>query len=300
MYEDSPEDLAHDLLSKTIFNGNSLGLPILGTINSLNQLSRDSILDYYKKYYRPDNTVISIAGNFHTERTIELIEKYFGHWTKTDIRANDYEKPILIQKLKNKNKDTEQLHFCLGMEGISQGKDDLYPLLVLNNIFGGSMSSRLFQKIREEKGLAYSIYSYPTSYKDTGIFTIYAGLNPSQILNVAELIVEDINIIKEQYLTNQEIAKSKEQLKGGYILGLESTSSRMTANGKSELLLGKIYSPEEIINKIDNVTYQEVKDITDKVFDKSKFNIAFVGKLDDEDKINAELKDIFFKEITIN
>lgn len=295
MYEDSPEDLVHDLLSQTIFNKNSLSLPILGSRESLEKLTRESIINYFESFYIPSNTVISIAGNFNLNATIKLIEKHFSKWeTKINI-ADKYEKPIISHSISKKKKDIEQLHFCLGTEGISQGQDELYALLILNNIFGGSMSSRLFQDIREDKGLVYSIYSYPSSYKDSGIFTIYAALNTDNFIKVIDIIMDNISIIKKDYLTEEEIYRSKEQLKGNYILGLESTSSRMTSIGKSELLLGKVISPQEIASKIDKIELEDIISVVNKIFDKSKYNIAYVGNFDNENEIDRELRRLLFK-----
>ncbi|WP_202708735.1 M16 family metallopeptidase [Sporosalibacterium faouarense] len=295
MYDDSPEDVAHDLLSKTIFDGNSLALPILGDVNTVKNLTRKDIIDFFNMHYIPGNTVISIAGNFDMVETRKLLEESFGNWHVNGSTPSIDLPPKLTQRLKYKSKDTEQLHLCLGLEGVSQGSDELYSLLVLNNVFGGSMSSRLFQRVREERGLVYSIFSYPSSYKNVGIFTIYAGLNPNQLLNVTELILEDINDIKDVYLSKDEIYRSKEQLKGNYILGLESTSSRMTSLGKSELLLGKINSPREILEKIDKVSLEGVKEVTDRVFNFDKLNIAYVGKIKNKKSTNEKIRDICFK-----
>ncbi|EOD00631.1 M16 family metallopeptidase [Caldisalinibacter kiritimatiensis] len=294
MYEDSPEDLVHDLLSTTIFDGHPLAYPILGHTDNLKNLSREDILRYFKEHYTPKNTVIAIAGNFKANETIKLIEKFFGHWNGNK-KNHPFEKPpTLYKRVIGKRKLTEQLHLCLGMEGISQGDDDLYGLLLLNNIFGGSMSSRLFQRIREDKGLVYSIYSYPSAYKDIGVFTIYVGLNPNQICNVSKLIKEEINCIKNKNFSDNEFYKAKEQLKGNYILGLESTSNRMTSLGKSELLLGKIYSPKDIIEKIDKINLDDINRIIDKVFDFSKFNIAYVGNINNQNKLKEDMNEIFF------
>lgn len=295
MYEDSPEDLVHDLLSQTIFNGNPLSYPILGSRESLEKMKRNDILAYYENYYVPSNTVISIVGNFDFDETIEMIKKYFSKWESKKRIIEKYDTPVIYPNISKKKKDIEQLHFCLGTEGVPQGKDDLYALLILNNIFGGSMSSRLFQDIREDKGLVYSIYSYPSSYKDIGIFTIYAALNPDFFVDVIDIIMEDISIIKRNYLTEDEIYKSKEQLKGNYILGLESTSSRMTSIGKSELLFGKIVSPQEIIAKIDRVELKDIVRVVNKVFDNNKYNIAYVGNFHNEKEIDSKLKRLLFK-----
>lgn len=290
MYEDSPEDLVHDLLSQTIFNRNSLSLPILGSSESLENITREDLINYFESYYTPSNTVISIAGNFDLNETIKLIKERFSNW-KVEKKTNEaYEKPIIYHNISKKKKDIEQLHFCLGTEGVSQGQDDLYALLIMNNVFGGSMSSRLFQDIREDKGLVYSIYSYPSSYKDTGIFTVYAGLNPDYFIDVLDIIKENINIIKRDYLTEEEIYRSKEQLKGNYILGLESTSSRMTSIGKSELLFGKVTSPQEIASKIDKIELKDIVSVVNRVFDSKKYNIAYVGNFSKEKEIEIDQK----------
>ncbi|WP_425447489.1 M16 family metallopeptidase [Dethiothermospora halolimnae] len=295
MYDDSPEDQVHDLLSKTIFDSHPLALPILGDLKSVKGLTKEKILNYFTEKYIPENIVISMVGNFDVEESRKLLNDYFGHWQGNKKNQELESPPVLTQNLKFKDKETEQLHLCLGLEGISQGDEDLYSLLVLNNVFGGSMSSSLFQKVREDRGLVYSIFSYPSSYKDTGIFTIYAGLNPNQLLNVTELIIDDIHQIKNNYLTDDQLTKSKEQLKGNYILGLESTSSRMTSLGKSELLYGKIHSPKEIIDKIDKVNLADIKRVTNKVFDLDKLNVAYVGKVKDEKQTNKKLNNICFK-----
>ncbi len=294
MYEDSPEELVHDLLSQTIFNSHSLAFPILGKSGILKKLSRKDILDYFYKYYIPDNIVISVVGNINVKETHNLLNEYFSNLNGNNVNFESNKPPTLYQRLKYRNKSTEQLHLCLGMEGIAQGKDELYSLLVMNNIFGGSMSSRLFQKVREEKGLAYSIYSYPSSYKDIGIFTIYVGLNPKQLHLVSELIINEINTIRNEVSNEEEIYKAKEQLKGNFILGLENTTSRMTALGKSELLLGKIETQQEIIEKINKVKPNDINNIIENVFNKNKFNISYVGNVDDENVFNEKLKNIFF------
>ncbi len=290
MYEDSPEELVHDLISKTIFDDHPLAFSILGNASVLKDLDREDILDYFKKYYTPNNMVISIAGNFKEKEVLNLLQEYFSNWKSKSYCNDNYNTPLLLQRVKSKIKPTEQLHLCLGMEGTSQGKNELYSLLVMNNIFGGSMSSRLFQRIREDRGLVYSIYSYPSSYKDIGIFTIYAGLNPKQITTVVQLIADEIKKIKKEGLKSEEIYKAKEQLKGNYILGLESTSSRMTFLGKSELLLGKTYSQKEIIEKINNVNMHSLKHIIDKVFNSHKLNIAYVGNIKNKEDYESRIK----------
>lgn len=297
MYQDSPEDLVYDLLSETMFKNTSLALPILGTEESLKNIDRETIVNYFNTHYIPSNMVISVAGNINNIETLKLLEYNFGNfnidYNKSNIKgSNDIY--IFEKEISGIVKDTEQLNMCIGMEGISIGDDNIYPLYIMNNVFGGSMSSRLFQRIREEKGLVYSVYSHPSSYKEIGSFIIYAGLSQKHIFNVVQLIKEDIENLKVNLIKEEEFLKSKEQLKGNYILGLESTASRMSDLGRSELILGKIHSPKEILNKIDKVNMSQIKDIIGRVFDYDKFNIAYVGKVKDKDKLENNVNNILF------
>lgn len=282
MYEDSPEELVHDILSEAIWSGNSLSYPILGTENSLKQINKDVILQYMENNYTPENAVIAIAGNFDPKELMKLIKKYFGKWKSQGSSKNVANKPEFINTVKVKEKDTEQVHLCVGFEGIEQGNDSLYSLLAVNNVFGGGMSSRLFQKIREEKGLVYSVYSYPSSYRSTGLFTIYAGMNPEHMPIVIELLSKEIDVIVKNGITEDELLKSKEQLKGSYILGLESTSGRMNSIGKAELMLGNINTPEEILQKIDDVSMDQVVNVISTIFASGKRSFSVVGNIKKE------------------
>ncbi|MGO1367941.1 M16 family metallopeptidase [Senegalia sp. (in: firmicutes)] len=296
MYEDDPEELVHDLLSKTVFQNHPLSLPILGNKNSVKNLSRESILNYFYNHYRPENIVISVVGNIKENNILNTLEKAFGKWNVNDKKNyNKIIKPIINKNIISKSKDTEQAHLCLGLEGINQSSNQIYSLLVLNNIFGGSMSSRLFQKVREDLGIVYNIYSYPSTYKDTGMFTIYAGLNPKNIVELSKIVLNEIKDMKKNIFSENEIYKSKEQLKGNFILGLENTSSRMSSYGKSELLNGKIETSSEIISNIDSVNKNTIKSLMDNMFDINKINVAYVGNLEKNKRIRDDLQEIYNK-----
>ncbi|WHH58986.1 pitrilysin family protein [Petroclostridium sp. X23] len=282
MYEDSPEELVHDILSETIWSADPLGYPILGTGESLQQINRDEISKYMENNYTPSNTVIAIAGNFDYDKVIDLLSKKFENWKNINNIGSNYKETNFNSDIVVKHKDTEQAHLCVGFEGIQQGNDSIYELLVVNTIFGGGMSSRLFQKIREEKGLAYSVYSYPSSYQNAGLFAIYAGMNPSQISEVVKLIFAEVDCLNKNKITKEELDKAKEQLKGNYILGLESTSSRMNSIGKSELLLKQIKTPDQILKRINDITIESVSDIIQKVFDNKNISISAVGTIPDD------------------
>ncbi|KPU43895.1 protease 3 precursor [Oxobacter pfennigii] len=285
MYEDSPEDLSTDLLSKAMWPDSSVGYPILGNQDTLKSFDSRIIKEYINNNYVADNTVISIVGNFDINKVMSLISEKFAEWnvTKRDV---SYDAPEIKKSVLTKYKDIEQVHLSLGLKGLEMGNDDVYTLLAINNIFGGGTSSRLFQKIREEKGYAYSIYSYPSSYRNIGYFSIYVGMNPSYVKDVISLIQDEIEEIKVKGVSETELKKSKEQLKGNYILGLESTSNRMFGIGKSELLLGKINEPKEILDKIDAITHEDAKRIIKTVFENGIISSAAVGKIDK--KMNIE------------
>lgn len=280
MYEDSPEDLVHDLFSQAVWSGNSLGMSILGTEESLENIDREKIVAYFNENYIPKNIVISVVGNFKHADVVNKIRKYFDNATHRDSGISQIVIPSFEPKYTLKSKETEQAHLCLGFNGLDINNKAFYPMLVLNNVFGGAMSSRLFQKIREDRGLAYSVFSYPSSFEDCGLFSIYAGSKPDNLKSVAELIMEEIKEMKKAGITDEELYDSKEQLKGSYILGLESTSGRMISIGKSELLLDKIYSPQEILEKIDEVDMDSIKDIIEYLFDVDNMGAAVIGSME--------------------
>jgi predicted Zn-dependent peptidase len=288
MYEDSPEDLVHDLFSQGVWDGNPLGMSILGTEESLTALNRDIIVKYYKENYIPENIVISIVGNIKHEVAVEKVEKHFGHLKPGGKKSSIIEKPSFNPIKITRSKDTEQVHLCIGFDGIETDNEAFYPMLTMNNIFGGAMSSRLFQNIREDKGLAYSVFSYPSSYQDCGLFSIYAGMKASQLKNVTQLIMDEINELMKNGLTEEELYDSKEQMKGSYTLGLESTSGRMISIGKSELMNNRIYSPAEVLEKIDKVDMDSVNNVIKRIFDLNKIGGAVIGPFDNK----VDLKDI--------
>lgn len=298
MYLDSPEDLVSELLNELTFKGTTLSYPILGTEKSILNLNKKNIEQYFYKYYNPTNIVISLSGNMDTKETLKVLNNYFGSFNNGFIENENHIKPNnnyqFNNKIKGIKKDTEQLNFCIGLEGVNIASDYMESMLVMNNVFGGSMSSKLFQRIREDLGLAYSVYSYLSSYKDTGLFTIYAGLNPSNIVNVVKHIEEEIKEIKGNLISKDQLKRSKDQLKGNYILGMEGTFDRMYETGKSLSLLNRVQSPEEIIRRIEQVSMEDIETLVNMVFNKEKINIAYVGELENQNTIEKEIKKILF------
>ena len=285
MYEDSPEDLAYDLLTENIYKDDALGMNIIGTEESLKRLNREKLLEYFNKYYVPNNSVISISGNFNFNEIINKIEEKFKNWKKRDVDI-DIKKAEFKSCFLSKNKDTEQVNLALSLEAVPlENDEEVYALAVINTVLGGSISSRLFQKIREEKGLVYSIYSSQSLYRKCGELGIFASMSNDHLKEVYESIIEEIKTMKKHYLTDIEIKESKEQLKGSYILGLESTSSRMMSIGRSLLLNNKVESTEDILKSIDNVDSEIVKIVIDKIFNLDKLGVCIVGRNVEEIKL---------------
>ncbi|WP_026675829.1 M16 family metallopeptidase [Fictibacillus gelatini] len=264
MYEDTPDDIVHDLLSRASFGGHSLGYPILGTESTLNTFTDETLRHYMNEYYTPENVVISVAGNVD-EKFIKEVENLFGSYegakTKKSLQTPNFESGRLTRK-----KETEQAHLCLGFPGLSLKESQNYSLVVLNNIFGSSMSSRLFQEVREQRGLAYSVFSYHSAYRDKGLFTIYGGTAPHQLDELYETIQHIIEDLKEKGITEKELANSKEQIKGSLMLSLESTNSRMSRNGKQELILNEHRTLDEMVELIDAVSKDSVNQLIRQIF----------------------------------
>jgi predicted Zn-dependent peptidase len=264
MYEDTPDDIVHDLLTKAVYENHPLGYPILGTEETLNTFTSETLKEYIGERYTPENVVISIAGNI-PETFIGEVEKYFGAFEGTSCAPSENQSSFHTNRISRK-KDTEQAHLCIGYNGLKVGHEDIYTLIILNNILGGSMSSRLFQEVREQRGLAYSVFSYHSAYQDSGIVTIYGGTGAKQLDVLYETIQDTLAKLKQEGITEKELNNSKEQLKGGLMLGLESTNSRMSRNGKNELLLKRHRSLDEIIEEIDQVTMNGVNHMANSVF----------------------------------
>ncbi|MFC5472068.1 M16 family metallopeptidase [Cohnella suwonensis] len=274
MYEDTPDDTVHDLATRAAYDGHPLAYSILGTVERLNAMSSADLRGYMGQRYRIDNTVVSLAGNVG-EEVLELLEKHFGSF---DVNGADtpLEVPSFHSRALFHKKKTEQNHLCLTFPGYSIQEKNLYAMILLNNAIGGGMSSHLFQEVREKRGLAYSVYSYHTSYADSGLFTVYAGTAPKQTREVYEITMELLNEIADKGLTEAELTRGKEQLKGNLILSLESTSSRMNRIGKNELMLGRHYTLDEMLERIDQVEMPHLNAIMKEIM-AQPCSVALVG-----------------------
>ena len=292
MYDDAPEELVHDALQDAIWRESSLGMPILGTEETIGNFDAKFIREYYERNYHQDNIVLSVAGNFRLEEMLEKLNTKLGGWKREKAFVpHDTQASYRISYVE-KEKDVEQVHICIAFPGLEREHPQKYAMAIFNTLFGGGMSSRLFQKIREEHGLTYSIYSYTTAFADTGIFTICASMNPNQAEKVFELIAEELKEVKAEAFPEKLIEVTKEQMISNFIIGTESTLNRMTSAGASLLLRGRVQETEEVIEKIEAVTAEDVLQIAREVLDFEKISYSAVGNLKGND-FGALVKKVF-------
>lgn len=265
MYDDTPDDLVHDLVAKACYEGHPLGASILGTEDVLNSLTRDDLNRYIDARYTPEQTVITVAGNFD-DTLRDAIAKHFCGYARTTAELISNVTPTFSGGTVWRKKETEQAHLCLSYPGFQVGHPDIYSLILMNNVLGGSMSSRLFQEVREERGLAYSVFSYHSSFQNTGTFTLYAGTATKQLEEVYTVMLNTVAKLRDGGITEDELRKGKEQLKGSLMLSLESTNSRMSRLGKNELLLRRHLTLDQIIEQVEAVTTDSVKRVASAIF----------------------------------
>lgn len=283
---DNPEDVLYDIHSEIAYEGSSLSYPILGTIEKVNAITREDILKFISEKYTPYNSVISICGKFDQKTLEALIEKYFGKWSSNNIYLPQYKDDVISNGFKVSNKDIEQVHISLGIKGLPFSHPQGYALLLLGNIFGGGASSVLFQKIREELGLCYSIYCYPETFQKIGMLNIYTGLGKNYGEKALNAIVHEIENFSKNGISKEMLEINKEKIKANYILGQESTSAKMFSNAKSILFRNKIKTEEEVIKKIDSISYDDIDFVLKECFGKGIANSAYVGPNIPGDKFN--------------
>ncbi len=286
MSEDTPEDLVHEMLMLANFGDQPVARPILGNEERISTYVRDDLVSYWKRMYRPQNAVLSLAGNYDWDSVVALAETLLGKWSpagfeKRTCITNPTEPTILV-----KEKDIEQIHICLGFPGLTLGDDKNYELSLFNSVFGGAMSSRLFQKIREERGAAYTVYSYPNAYTDAGMLSVYAGTNPDAAVEVTGMILEEAKKLAVEGMTKEEFTMAREQLKAGFILGLESTSARMQSIGRRMLLMNATRTETEVIDRVNAIRYEDVNAMMHEILS-APHSTALVGK--DAERIAKEI-----------
>ncbi len=266
MYEDSPEDVAQETLAKLVFGSDPLGYGIAGTRETVSNIKASDLRAFMQKYYTAKNTVIAICGNYDEAKILYLCERYFGSVPEGKSYTDYGTAPFCAGK-KEKQKDIEQTHIAIALPGVPQNSDERYVMSTLCGVFGGGMSSRLFQKIREEKGLAYSIYASPEGFKNAGILNIYAGVSPDKADLVCDLIRCEMQDILKNGLTEEEFLRSKSQMRASYIMGQESVSGRMQVLGRNMLLYDKIQKPHTVLRGIESVSRSETESLAKRLFE---------------------------------
>ena len=277
MTDDSPEDVAYDLIASAMFGRQPLGQTILGPRELIASYTREDILAFRARHYSPMNTCVAIAGNFDLNQVKDLIAQRFGDWTGGAGEIFPVNAVNQRPQTLTADKDTEQAHICLGYRGKPLGDADAYPMAVFNSILGGGMSSRLFQRIREESAMAYSVYSAPSACPHCGDFTIYAAVSPRNVKTVLAQIDEETSLLVREGATQEEFDMAKAQLKGGFILGQESAYNRMNSMGSNMALMNRVITTDETIRRIEAVTPEDVRRVAAETLGGPRSQ-AFVGK----------------------
>lgn len=281
MCDDSPEDLVHELLNDSQYAGHPLGQPILGTPEIIQNITREKLFAFMDKHYTPQNTVISVAGNYDWDELVGLLRKQFGDWqAKGERTAQLIEAPVLENRLLLK-KDTEQMQICVGYPAFKGNSKESYAQLLLTTLFGGAMSSRLFQSIRERNGLAYSVYSYVNVYSGVGGMELYAGTSPETAQQVVDLMGAEVKKLVRDGVTPDECEKARNSAKISFVMGQESSTSRMRGNGNVMLMYDTTRSFEEIMEKLDQVTLDEVNEVARSIFNQP-YCTAVVGNMEND------------------
>ena len=276
MVEDIPDELVHELYTETFWPNHSLGRPILGSVDSIREITSESLRKFFDQTYVADNLVIAAAGHLEHSLVRDLIENAFLNLSSRGT-VDDTVVPVAKPGLHVCVKDIEQSHLCIGLEGYSQVDDKRYSSYVFNTVLGGSMSSRLFQNIREKRGLAYAVNSGLESYRDVGLLTIYAGCDSASVCEVVDLVIAELNTLKTSLVSDSELQRAKDHLKGNLVLGLESTASRMAQLARSEIYFGRQIDLAENLEHLDKVTVEDVRCVANDFFKKDGIAVTILG-----------------------
>ncbi|MQA01417.1 MAG: insulinase family protein [Streptosporangiales bacterium] len=294
MNEDDPGDVVHDVFAATLFGDSPLGRPILGTVESINALSRRQVAGYYRRRYRAPHIVVAAAGNLDHAKVVRQVRSAFNRaealgdpdTAPSPARSGPAPLPAVGDPVSVLRRKTEQANLVLGLPGLARADDRRFALGVLNAALGGGMSSRLFQEVREKRGLAYNVFSYASQYADAGLFGIYAGCLPEKVDDVLAICRDQLLEVAEHGIAEEELDRGKGQLRGATVLGIEDTSSRMSRLGKSELVHGELLSIDQVLERISAVTLDEVRAVARDLL-RGRLNLAVVGPFD-EDKDFSE------------
>lgn len=290
MHDDEPGDVVHDVFADAVFGDGPLGRPIVGSVASIETMKRGQVAGFYRRRYQPGQIVVAAAGNLEHGKVVRLVRKAFSEaglviddgGTPAAPRGATRPPPLGAPGLRVVDRKTEQAHIVLGARGIDRFDERRFALAVMNNAFGGGMSSRLFQEVREKRGLAYSVYSFDSQFADTGLLGIYAGCAPGRVDEVLSLLRDQLGQVAARGLSDEEIRRGQGQLKGGMVLGLEDTGSRMTRIGKGELTYGDVLEIDELIARIDAVTRDDICAVAADLLDQP-MSLGVIGPFADHD-----------------
>jgi predicted Zn-dependent peptidase len=279
MVEDTPDDIIHDLFAAQIWGTHPLARPILGTRELVTNFQRDAIAEHFGEEYVPPRIIIAVAGNVTHEQVVELFGRGFNGYTRP-ARPRASQAVKLAPGVNIVHKALEQVHLVMGFPGLAHAAPERYAMFVLNDVIGGSMSSRLFQEVRERQGLAYSVHSGVQAFADTGLMYVYAATDVENFSKVLKSILKELREVKKHGVTAEELRRSKDHLKGSLMLSLESTSSRMNRLAKHELHLGSFLTIDEMLASIDGVRHEEVQALVSQVIDEEQLALTTLGPLD--------------------
>jgi predicted Zn-dependent peptidase len=278
MMEDTPDDLIHDLFHQHFWQGHPLGMSILGDAESVSGLSRDSIVEYKNQMYRGDDIIISAAGNLKHDELVRLLEQHLSSVPAGNGRT-DSALPVYQRRIELVEKDLEQVHVCLGLKGVQQNHPKRYDAFIMNAILGGSMSSRLFQEVREKSGLAYSVYSYIASHADAGSLVVYAGASPDNSSELLEIMLRELGRFKDEPVPESQLEGAREQLKGNLLLSLESSDNRMSRLAKNEIYFGGPLPLSDIMEGFDRVSSESIQQLAGELLDNSTLTLVMLGRV---------------------
>ena len=278
MVEDTPDDLVHELFTQGFWENHPLGRPILGTRETVESFNADLLRSYFQNAYTARNLIVSAVGNLEHQRVRELVEEKFGTVAETGEAFGEHP-PRVVPKILIRSKDLEQSHLCLGASSYPQNHDDRYASYVLNTLLGGSMSSRLFQNVREKRGLAYAVFSGLSAYRDAGSFTIYAGCSNEAVGQVIDLVVEELRGVKQSPVPDAELQRAKDHLKGSLMLSLENTASRMSHLARQEIYFDRQFGLDETLEGIERVTTAEVQRVAADLFKDGSLAATVLGNV---------------------
>jgi predicted Zn-dependent peptidase len=288
MVEDSPDEYVHMLSGRNFWGENPLGRSILGTPENLARFDAQILKNFFQRLYQPDRIIISAAGNIDHHRLVELVEPVFG-----TIQSRDgfpqRESPRACSVVNLNHRNLEQLHICLGARGLSITDPRRYTGSLLNTILGGNMSSRLFQEIRERRGLAYSVYTFISSHVDAGMFGVYMGVDPRRAQETTRLVLEELDRIKNEPVESSELTGAIEYTKGSLLLASESVDNQMVRSAQNEIHFGDDIALQAIIEKVEAVTADEIRDLANELFNRNQMTLTSLGPLDADQKEFEEI-----------